>query len=228
MHTTIPNFSPVGVLTRRGFLAAAAASFATLAVAPTRSATRHVPLVLGVAGGGKKVAQQLRAAGFAAHYQTLDREGTPGRAEMRSPIVLRMPAGASYTGTDAEEQVDEHLALRVADALPPLASGTKQVAILVGLGGLAGTTLAPLAAAHLSRHCRTVVVCSLPFAFEGERRMRNALRGLRQLESTAAQVVVHENEAVLASTRNGGTLRDLLRRIDMSMAEAAQRELASA
>ncbi len=75
----------------------------------------------------------------------------------------------------------------------------KSLAIIVAsLGGGTGTGAAPFIvemAANLN--IRTIVFATLPFEFEGERRMEQALRGLMILEETADCVITLPNQRIL-------------------------------
>ena len=62
-------------------------------------------------------------------------------------------------------------------------AGVDLAILVVGLGGAAGTTMAPLVARALkSQNILTLAVPTFPFAFEGEERQQLALSGFRQLE----------------------------------------------
>ena len=69
--------------------------------------------------------------------------------------------------------------IEIADAV----AGLDLAILVVGLGGAAGTTIAPIVARALrSQNILTLAVPTLPFAFEGGERQQLALSGFRQLE----------------------------------------------
>jgi cell division protein FtsZ len=69
------------------------------------------------------------------------------------------------------------------------------VFLIVGLGGGTGSGGAPIVA-HIAKQqgSLVVVVATLPFAFEGKRRMQQATRALESLEQIADIVICYEND----------------------------------
>ena len=76
--------------------------------------------------------------------------------------------------------------IEISDAV----AGLDLVILVVGLGGVAGTTIAPIVARALkSQNILTLAVPTFPFAFEGEQRQQLALSGFRQLEQHVASLL---------------------------------------
>ncbi|TSA13575.1 MAG: hypothetical protein D4R79_05090 [Comamonadaceae bacterium] len=95
----------------------------------------------------------------------------------------------------------------IVDAL----AGLDLAILVVGLGGAAGTTIAPVVARVLkSQNTLTLAVPTLPFAFEGDERQQLALSGFRQLEQHVDSVLPIFSTALEADAR-GKTSRTGLR-----------------
>ncbi len=95
----------------------------------------------------------------------------------------------------------------IADAV----AGLDLAILVVGLGGAAGTTIAPVVAGALkSQNILTLAVPTFPFAFEGEERQQRALSGFRQLQQHADSLLPLFNTDIETDAR-GKTSRTGLR-----------------
>lgn len=157
-------------------------------------------LVIGVGGaGGNAVANMFRQGIIGVDFAICN---TDAQVLARNPVPHRLLIGQKLTrglgcGADpdlgrkaAEESLDELRGLLVPDI--------HMVFLTAGLGGGTGTGALPV----IARLCRdqgllTVAVVSLPFAFEGLPREKNAYLGLEQLENAVDALVVIPNENLL-------------------------------
>lgn len=208
-------------MSRRHFLAAAALPLVGAALSRGEVGTARSTLVLGIGGGGSNAARHLRREGFSTRYRTLNREGEGRRDDSVGSIPV-LPNGVAYADAYPRWETNPHLTEHVAAAMEDAGAGVQRVVLLVGLGGLTGTSVAPLAAAYLGQRCRTVVVCSTPFHFEGADRMRNASRGQHALAAAGVDVVTIDLQDVLGHARRGSSFTELLETCDRRMAAAAR------
>lgn len=81
--------------------------------------------------------------------------------------------------------------------------------IAVGMGGGTGTGAAPVVA-EIARELGilTVAVVTTPFAFEGKRRMANALAGIAQLQNYADAIITIPNDNLKLVTKANVTLNN--------------------
>lgn len=97
------------------------------------------------------------------------------------------------------------------------------VAFLVGLGGGTGSgALHILAEAAKERDALVIVIATLPFGFEGNRRRIQALDALAALEGTADLLICFENDRMseLVSAKAG--IREAFAQVDLTLAEAVR------
>jgi cell division protein FtsZ len=79
------------------------------------------------------------------------------------------------------------------------------VFVTAGLGGGTGTGAAPVIASLASEMgILTVAVITVPFGFEGKRRMQQAERGLKELLESVDTMIVIPNEKLLAVAKDAG------------------------
>jgi cell division protein FtsZ len=85
-------------------------------------------------------------------------------------------------GAGGQPEIGAEAAEDVADVIAGICDRTQQVILVAALGGGTGTGAAPVIARIARRHgCRTVVVVTEPFPFEGKRRVHRAAAGLQAL-----------------------------------------------
>lgn len=94
-------------------------------------------------------------------------------------------------------------------------SGYDMCFITAGMGGGTGTGAAPvIAEACRAKNILTVGVVTLPFSFEGVRRMRAAEYGFANLLNTADTVIVIPNQNLLRIADAGTTFENALKTAD--------------
>jgi len=101
------------------------------------------------------------------------------------------------------------------DTLQGLFRGMDLVFIVVTLGGGTGTGAAPIVAraAH-ETGAMVIAFATLPFTFEGERRMSQARQGLIQLQDQADVVIVIPNQALFAAAGSNATAEEAFQQTD--------------
>ena len=111
-------------------------------------------------------------------------------------------------------QADISVAPSISDAqwkeLDNLIRGLDLVFIVSGLGGVAGSTVAPLVAERLTQnHVFNVAIAVLPFSYEGNRRISASHSALKALQSKALLTFPISNQA-LADKYPDSTLIDYI------------------
>lgn len=152
--------------------------------------------VIGVGGGGSNaVSRMFRERLPGIEYMAVN---TDTQALLRSDVPLRVAIGELLTAgkgvggnpdlgaKSANESREEiHEAVREAD----------MVFIAAGMGGGTGTGAAPVIAEVIKETgALTVGVVTMPFVFEGARRMRTAEEGIEKLKENVDTLLVIPNE----------------------------------
>src|SRR5271168_268104 len=152
--------------------------------------------VLGVGGAGgnavnNMIASKLEGVDFVV-------ANTDAQALAQSRADRRIQIGAQLTeglGAGARPDVGRAGAEETLDEILAELSGSHMVFITAGMGGGTGTGAAPvIARAVREQGILTVGVVTKPFAFEGERRMRIAERGIEELQAFVDTLIIIPNQ----------------------------------
>jgi len=152
--------------------------------------------VLGVGGAGgnavnNMIASKLEGVDFVV-------ANTDAQALAQSKAERRIQLGARITeglGAGARPEVGRAGAEETLDEILDQLSGSHMVFITAGMGGGTGTGAAPvIARAVREQGILTVGVVTKPFAFEGERRMRIAERGIEDLQGFVDTLIIIPNQ----------------------------------
>ncbi len=184
--------------------------------------------VIGVGGGGnnavnRMIASNVRGADFVAintDRQALKNSLATTQIVIGEKITKGFGAGAnpSIGARAAEESVDE---------IKAVLAGTDMVFITAGMGGGTGTGAAPIVA-KIAQEMKilTVGIVTKPFAFEGKRRMDQAMEGIAEFSQYVDSLVVIPNERLKLVSDTRITLfnafseaDDVLRRAVQSISE---------
>ena len=152
--------------------------------------------VLGVGGAGGNAVNNM----IAAKLEGVDFivANTDAQALAQSMAERRIQLGARITeglGAGARPDVGRAGAEESLDEILEHLSGSHMVFITAGMGGGTGTGAAPvIARAVREAGVLTVGVVTKPFAFEGEKRMRTAERGIEEMQAYVDTLIVIPNQ----------------------------------
>ncbi|HOS02408.1 MAG TPA: cell division protein FtsZ [Candidatus Hydrogenedentes bacterium] len=168
---------------------------------------RAIIKVCGIGGGGGNAITRMIAAGLkGVEFIAVN---TDALALKHSPASTRLQIGAEITsglGAGAEPEVGQKAALEDIGRIEDVVRGADMVFVTAGLGGGTGTGACPIVAEAARKNgALTVGIVTLPFDFEGSRRMENAMRGLADLEANVDSLIVVPNER-LASLCQGSNI----------------------
>jgi len=161
--------------------------------------------VLGIGGAGCNVVDRMVMEG--AEGVELMTINTDSRALMTGVTPDRVQLGAELTrglGAGGDPELGRAAAVESAEAVRSAVQGRRLVFLCAGLGGGTGSGAAP-EVARLAREAGAMVIAfaTLPFSFEGRRRVEQATSSLDQLRVECDAVIVFENdrmgEVVLAT-----------------------------
>lgn len=155
--------------------------------------------VIGVGGAGGNAVNHMYQLGIKdvdfmvtnTDYQALE----------KSSIPLRIQLGPSLTegrGAGNQPEVGRNAAIETIEEVKQLIGNhTKMVFVTAGMGGGTGTGAAPI----IAQACRemgilTVGIVTLPFGFEGKKRLEQANKGLNELREHCDTTLVISNDKV--------------------------------
>jgi len=164
--------------------------------APETQELRPRITVLGVGGAGgnavnNMIASRLEGVDFVV-------ANTDAQALAQSRAERRIQLGAKLTeglGAGSRPEVGRAGAEESLEEILEQLSGSHMVFITAGMGGGTGTGAAPIIArAVRERGILTVGVVTKPFAFEGDKRMRVAERGIEEMQAYVDTLIIIPNQ----------------------------------
>jgi cell division protein FtsZ len=155
--------------------------------------------VIGVGGGGGNAVNHMCQQGIKDVDFIIC--NTDAQALVKSPVPIKIQLGSSLTegrGAGNKPEVGKQAAIEnLDDVLEVLSHNTKMVFITAGMGGGTGTGAAPvIAKAAQELGILTVGIVTIPFRYEGQRRIGQAIEGLSELEQHVDSLLVINNERI--------------------------------
>ncbi len=153
--------------------------------------------VIGVGGGGSNAVSYMHRQGIKdVDFVVCN---TDGQALSDSKVEYKIQLGQSLTqglGAGNKPEIGRQAAIESMDEITNIIGDhTKMVFITAGMGGGTGTGGAPvIAKAAKEMGLLTVGIVTIPFRFEGERRINQAIEGINELEKYVDSLLVIHNE----------------------------------
>ena len=186
----------------------------------------HKIKVFGIGGGGNNAINNMILAGVSgplfvaanSDMQDLERNLAPHKVQVGGQLTKGLGCGgkAEVGRAAAQEDLD-----RIKDML----ADSDMVFITAGMGGGTGSGGAPVVAEALSKVNNpplVVGVVTKPFAFEGPRRMKQALEAIEELSKHCDCIIVVPNEKLMATMPKGCTLQEAFHEADTVLLKAVQ------
>jgi cell division protein FtsZ len=153
--------------------------------------------VIGVGGGGSNAVNHMYKEGIKGVGFVVC--NTDSQALIDSPIPYKIQLGKSLTegrGAGNKPEKGRQSAIEsIDDVNSILGENTKMIFITAGMGGGTGTGAAPvIAEVAKERGILTVGIVTIPFLFEGKRRVQQALEGIENLEKHVDALLIINNE----------------------------------
>ena len=153
--------------------------------------------VIGVGGGGGNAVNHMYREGI--HDVTFVLCNTDNQALAESPVPVKLQLGRSITqglgAGNRPERARDAAEERIEDIKAQLNDGTKMVFITAGMGGGTGTGAAPVIARIAKEmDILTVGIVTIPFIFEGEKKIIQALDGVERIAQHVDALLVINNE----------------------------------
>jgi len=180
--------------------------------------------VIGVGGAGCNAVNRMVEDGIEGvevyavntDVQHLALLSVPNKIQIGEKITRGLGAGSN-------PEIGEKAAMEDIEKLREILQGADMVFIAAGLGGGTGTGAAPVIA-QLAKDMGilTVAVVTMPFRFEGRKRMEIARRGLEKIqETTDAYIVVH-NQRLLEMGLPDLRLSEAFKMVDEVLSKAVR------
>ena len=150
--------------------------------------------VIGVGGGGGNAVNHMYREGI--HDVTFVLCNTDAQALNDSPVPVHLQLGKEGLGAgNRPERARQAATESIEDIRRMLNDGTKMVFITAGMGGGTGTGAAPVVA-QVSKDMGilTVGIVTIPFRFEGSKKIDQALNGVEEMAKHVDALLVINNE----------------------------------
>lgn len=153
--------------------------------------------VIGVGGGGSNAVNHMYRKGIKDVNFVIC--NTDAQALNSSPVSVKIQIGESLTegrGAGNKPDIGRQAAIENLEQINEiLSSNTKMVFITAGMGGGTGTGAAPvIAKAAKEMGILTVAIVTIPFRFEGQQRIRQAIEGIDELQKHVDSLLVINNQ----------------------------------
>ena len=150
--------------------------------------------VIGVGGGGGNAVNHMYKEGV--HDVTFVVCNTDNQALNDSPVPVKLQLGSEGLGAgNRPEKAKAAAEESIADIHNMLDDGTRMAFITAGMGGGTGTGAAPVIAQESKQMgILTVGIVTIPFRFEGNRKIDQALDGVEEMSKHVDALLVINNE----------------------------------
>lgn len=186
--------------------------------------TREVIKVVGVGGAGNNALNHIIRGGLSGvefiaantDMAHLDLSEAQNRIILGKDLTKGLGAGSDpEIGFKSAQESREEIRAAV--------EGSDMVFIAAGMGGGTGTGAAPVIASIAKEADALVVaVVTMPFSFEGKRRISQAGLGISQLRDKVDALIIIPNDRLLSITEKKTTINDAFRIADGVLHQAVQ------
>ncbi len=189
---------------------------------PTEKAS--IIKVIGVGGGGSNAVNHMYKQGITdVDFIVCN---TDQQALVNSPVPVKIHLGQTLTeglGAGNKPEKGKEAAIENIDEVNAvLGNNTKMVFITAGMGGGTGTGAAPVIAKSAKElKILTVGIVTIPFRFEGKRRIDQAINGVKEISKYVDSLLVINNERLREIYGNLG-ITDAFSRADDVLTVAAK------
>lgn len=172
--------------------------------------------LVGVGGAGSNAVDRLKMEN--PERVRLATINTDGQALASSPVEEKILIGTSITrgiGAGGDPELGRLAAEAEKDRLTESLRGTDLVFLVAGMGGGTGSGAAPVVAEVASQQGALVIgFVTMPFSFEGGRRLKQADEGLVALRQVCDAVIPLPNDVLLQQVDDDASVLDAFGRAD--------------
>jgi len=180
--------------------------------------------VVGVGGAGGNAVTRMITSGMqgvdfiAINTDAQDLDNNPSEHKIQVGKNLTKGLGAGANSSVGKEAVETDK-----EAITSLLEGADMVFITAGMGGGTGTGASPVIS-QISRELGvlTVGIVTLPFSFEGPKRMNRALEGMAEMKKACDTVIAIPNQKLMSIVDKSTTLPEAFQMADTILHQAAK------
>ena len=180
--------------------------------------------VIGIGGAGGNATNRMIQAGMQGvdfiaintDAQDLENNAAENKIQIGKNLTKGLGAGAQAEVGREAVQTDQ-------DAIEAILEDADMAFVTAGMGGGTGTGAAPMIA-KLSREMGilTVGIVTLPFNFEGPKRMNRALEGIAELRKSCDTVIAIPNQKLMSIVDTDTTVVEAFKLADSVLHQAAK------
>lgn len=180
--------------------------------------------VIGVGGGGGNAVNRMMERKLGGIEFITANTDVQSLRKCQAPVKLQLgPQLTRGLGAGGDPEVGRKSALEDTERVLSLLDGSDMVFLTAGLGGGTGTGALPVFASLATEvEALTVAVVTLPFGFEGKRRMELAYQGMETLAKAVDTLITIPNERLLQFVERGTSLGEAFRIADDVLGQAVQ------
>ncbi|MEG1836921.1 MAG: cell division protein FtsZ [Synergistaceae bacterium] len=164
-----------------------------------KGATREIIKIVGVGGAGNNALNHIIRGGL-TNVDFIAANTDIAHLDL-SEASLRIILGKELThglGAGANPEIGCKSAIESRDEIKKAVSGADMIFIAAGMGGGTGTGAAPVIAEIAKETGALVVgVVTIPFSFEGKKRVRQAQEGIERLKEKVDALIIIPNDKLL-------------------------------
>ena len=167
-------------------------------------------LVMGIGGaGGNAINSMIESGMQGVEFVAVNTDAQDlrvNKADSKIQIGMNLTKGL---GAGAKNDIGQAAADESLNEIVSYIQGSNMIFITSGMGGGTGTGASHIIArAAKELNILTVGVTTLPFAYEGPKRMRRAVTGLEELKKHLDTVIVVPNQNLFKIANEGTTLKE--------------------
>ncbi len=180
--------------------------------------------VIGVGGGGGNAVNRMVSQGLSGvEFWAMNTDAQVLATSQASKTVQLGERLTNGLGAGGNPQVGEKAADESRDAIMAAIDGADMVFVTAGMGGGTGTGAAPIIAQVAKEvGALTVGVVTKPFAFEGKRKMKQAMEGLEKLQEHVDSLITVPNNKLISVIEKKVTFKDAFYVVDEVLARGVQ------
>jgi cell division protein FtsZ len=180
--------------------------------------------VIGVGGGGGNAINNMIDRGIAGVDFLVANTDSQALDIAKAPTKLQLGQGSTKgLGAGAKPDVGAGAAKESIDRIEELVHSADMVFVAAGMGGGTGTGAAPIIADVARRQgALTVGVVTKPFAFEGNRRRKQAERGIEALKAAVDTLIIVPNDRLLSLCSQETSMLDAFKMADQVLFNAVK------
>jgi cell division protein FtsZ len=180
--------------------------------------------VIGVGGGGSNAVARMFEDGLeGVEFYAMN---TDAQALAGSVVPNKIQIGARITnglGAGSDPELGRQAALEDTERILSILEGADLVFVTAGLGGGTGAGASPVIATLAKElDALTVAIVTLPFSFEGFKRMRQAERSVSHLASSVDILTTIPNDRLLKIAPKGTSMAQAFRLADDVLRQAVE------